>query len=80
MAAWRDGAFSVVDAPLGSVAAALEARFGRPVRLGPGVDARRRLTLFLPSADSADVVLRDLAAYLDLRVQAGPDRYDVLPR
>ena len=80
VAAWRDGAFSVVDAPLGSVAAALEARFGRPVRLGPGVDARRRLTLFLPSADSADVVLRDLAAYLDLRVQAGPDRYDVLPR
>ena len=80
VAAWRDGGFSVVDAPLGVVAAALEGRFGRPVRLGAGVDAGRRLTLFLPSADSADVVLRDLAAYFDLRVQAGPDRYDLLPR
>lgn len=79
-AAWRGGGFSVVDTPLGVVAAALEGRFGRPVRLGAGVDAGRRLTLFLPSADSADVVLRDVAAYLDLRVQAGPGRYDLLPR
>ena len=79
-AAWRGGGFSVVDAPLGVVAAALEGRFGRPVRLGPGVDAARRLTLFLPSAESADAVLRDVAAYLDLRLQVGPDRYDLLPR
>ena len=78
--AWRGGGFSVVDAPLGVVAAALEGRFGRPIGLAPGVDAGRRLTLLLPAADSADVVLRDLAAYLDLRVQAGPDRYDLLPR
>ena len=78
--AWRDGGFSVVDAPLGVVAAALEGRFGRPVGLAPGVDAGRRLTLFLPAADSADVVLRDLSAYLGLRVQAGPGRYDLLPR
>ena len=78
--AWHDGAFSVVDAPLGAVAQALEARFGRRVRLAPGVDASRRLTLLLPSADSADVVLRDVAAYLDLRVQVVADRYDVLPR
>ena len=80
VAAWRGGGFSVVDAPLGVVAAALEGRFGRPVGLAPGVDASRRLTLFLPAADRADVVLRDLAAYLDLRLQAGPDRYDLLPR
>ena len=80
VAAWRGGGFSVVDAPLGVVAAALEGRFGRPVGLGAGVDASRRLTLFLPAADRADVVLRDLAAYLDLRLQAGPDRYDLLPR
>ena len=78
--AWRGGGFSVVDAPLGVVAAALEGRFGRPIGLAPGVDAGRRLTLLLPAADSADVVLRDLAAYLNLRVQAGPDRYDLLPR
>ena len=78
--AWHDGAFSVVDAPLGAVAEALQARFGRRVRLAPGVDASRRLTLLLPSADSADVVLRDVAAYLDLRVQVVADRYDVLPR
>lgn len=78
--AWHDGAFSVVDAPLGAVAEALQARFGRRVRLAPGVDASRRLTVFLPSADSADVVLRDVAAYLDLRVQVVADRYDVLPR
>ena len=80
VAAWRAGAFSVVDAPLAVVAEALEARFGRPVRLGAGVEAGRRLTLFLPSADSADAVLRDVAAYLDLRLQSGPDGYTVLPR
>lgn len=79
-AAWRDGGFSVVDAPLAGVAAALEARFGRPVRLGPGVDGDQRLTLYLPAADSADAVLGDVAAYLDLRLQAGPDRYQLLPR
>ena len=78
VAAWRAGGFSAVDAPLGAVAAALEARFGRPVRLG--VDPGRRLTLYLPAADSAEVVLRDLAAYLDLRLQVGPDGYDLLPR
>lgn len=78
--AWRDGAFSVDDVPLGAVAEAIGARFGRPVRLAPGVDADRRLTLFLPTADSADVVLRDLAAYLDLRLQVSADRYELLPR
>jgi ferric-dicitrate binding protein FerR (iron transport regulator) len=80
VAAWRAGGFSVVDAPLAAVAAALEARFGCPVRIGPSVDGGRRLTLYLPSADSADAVLRDVAAYLDLRVQSGPDGYAVLPR
>ena len=80
VAAWRDGGFSVVDAPLGLVTAALAARFGRPVGLGPGVDASRRLTLYLPSADSADVVLRDVAAYLDLRLEIGPARYDLVSR
>ena len=78
--AWRDGAFSVVDAPLGAVAASLSARFGRPVQLARGVDAGQRLTLFLPEADSADTVLRDLASYLGLRVQVGADGYSVLPR
>lgn len=79
-AAWRDGGFSVVDAPLASVAAAVEGRYGRPVRLGPGVDGDQRLTLYLPAADSADAVLGDVAAYLGLRLQAGPDRYQLLPR
>ena len=80
VAAWRRGGFSVVDAPLAAVAAAVEARFGRPVRVGPGVDGDRRLTLFLPTAETADAVLGDVAAYLDLRLQAGPDRYQLLPR
>ncbi len=47
---------------------------------GPGVDRARRLTLFLPSADTADAVLRDVAAYLDLRLQSGPDGFTVLAR
>ena len=62
------------------VAAGGQGAFERVESDARGVDAGRRLTLFLPAADSADVVLRDLAAYLDLRVQAGPDRYDLLPR
>ncbi len=78
--AWRRGGFAVVDAPLAVVAAAVEGRFGRPVRLGAGVDPGRRLTLFLPDADSADAVLGDVAAYLDLRVSVGPDGYDLLAR
>ena len=76
--AWRRGGFAVVDAPLATVAAAVEARFGRPVRLGAGVDAGRRLTLLLPDADSADAVLGDVAAYLDLRLSAGPDGFALL--
>lgn len=80
VAAWRAGGFSVVDAPLAAVAAALEARFGRKVAIGPGVDASRRLSLYLPSADSVDAVLRDVAAYLDLRVQSGPDGYSIHSR
>lgn len=78
--AWRGGGFSIVDAPLGTVAQALQARFGRPVRLGPGVDPGRRLTLFLPRADSAETVLRDVAAYFDLRLRLQPDGYDLLVR
>ena len=78
--AWRDGGFSVADAPLDAVAAAVEARFGRAVRLAPGVDGRQRLTLYLPTAATADAVLGDVAAYLGLRLQAGPDRYQLLPR
>ena len=80
IAAWRRGGFSVVDAPLAAVAAAVEARFGRPVQVGPGVDGAQRLTLYLPTAETADAVLGDVAAYLDLRLQAGPDRYQFLPR
>ncbi|WP_420455301.1 FecR family protein [Rubrivirga sp.] len=78
--AWRRGGFSVVDAPLATVAAAVEGRFGRAVRLGAGVDPGRRLTLFLPDADSADAVLGDVAAYLDLRFSVGSDGYALLAR
>lgn len=78
--AWRSGGFSVVDASLATVAAAAEARYGRSVQLGPGVDAERRLTLYLPTAESADTVLGDVAAYLDLRLQVGPDSYRLLSR
>lgn len=78
--AWRDGGFAIADAPLGAVARALQAQFGRPVRLGTRVDPGRRLTLYLPQADSAEPVLRDVAAYLDLRLQIGPEGYDLLAR
>ena len=80
VAAWRSGGFSVVDAPLAAVAAAVEGRYGRPVELGPGVDGDRPLTLYLPTADAADAVLGDVAAYLGFRLQVGPDRYRLLPR
>ena len=79
-AAWRAGGFSVVDAPLRVVAAAVEGRFGRPVALAPGVDGARRLTLYLPTAETADAVLGDVAAYLDLRLQATPDGFTLRPR
>lgn len=80
VASWRSGGFAVVNAPLASVAAAVQARFGRAVSIGPGVDGARRLTLFLPTADTADAVLRDVTAYLDLRLQSGPDGFTVLSR
>ena len=78
--AWQRGGFAVVDAPLEVVAAAVAARFGPTIGLGAGVDAGQRLTLFLPTAETADAVLADVAAYLDLRLQAGPGRYDLLAR
>lgn len=78
--AWQTGGFAVVDAPLAAVAAAVEGRYGRPVRLGPAVDPSQRLTLFLPQAETAEAVLGDVAAYLGLRLQAGPGRYDLLTR
>ncbi len=78
--AWQRGGFSVVDAPLEVVAAAVEARFDFEVGLGEGVNPTQRLTLFLPAAETADAVLGDVAAYLGLRLQAGPDRYDLLAR
>ena len=80
VAAWRAGGFAIADAPLGTVAQALQAQFGRPVRLGDRVDPGRRLTLYLPHATSAEPVLRDVAAYLDLRLQMGPEGYDLLAR
>lgn len=78
--AWRAGGFAVVDAPLAAVAAAVAARYETAVRLGPGVDGARRLTLFLPDAASADSVLGDVTAYLDLRLSAGPGGFDLLAR
>ena len=79
-AAWRAGGFSVVDARLAAVTAAVEARFGRSVALDPGVDAGRRLTLFLPTAETADAVLGDVAAYLGLRLQVTSDGFTLRPR
>lgn len=78
--AWQRGAFSVVDAPLGAVAAAVEGRFGGVVRLGAGVDPAQRVTLFLPAPRTAADPLGDVAAYLDLRLQAGIGQYDLLAR
>ena len=77
---WRGGGFAISDAPLGAVAQALQARFGLPVRLGARVDPGRRLTLYLPQADSAETVLMDVAAYLDLRLQVSPEGYDLVTR
>lgn len=76
--AWRAGGFAIADAPLGTIAAALEAQFGRPVVLGPRVDPGARLSLFLPDATRADEVLADVAAYLDLRLRIRPTGYDLL--
>ncbi len=78
--AWQRGAFSVVNAPLGAVAAAVEGRFGGAVRLGAGVDPARRVTLYLPAPRTAADPLGDVAAYLDLRLQASTGRYDLLAR
>ncbi len=78
--AWQRGAFSVVDAPLGAVAAAVEGRVGGAVRLGTGGGPGQRVTLFLPAPRTAADPLGDVAAYLDLRLQAGSGRYDLLAR
>ena len=78
--AWRDGRFTIVDAPLGAVVEAVEAQFDVTVRLGERVDPGRRLTLLLSRADSAQAVLEDVAAYLDLRLQSGAEGYDLLAR
>ncbi len=78
--AWQRGAFSVVDAPLGAVAAAVEGRFGGAVRLGAGVDPAQRVTLFLPAPRTAADPLGDVAAYLNLRLQAGVGQYGLLTR
>ena len=78
--AWQRGGFSIADAPLGAVAAAVEAQYQTSVVLGPRVDPGSRLSLFLPDADRADQVLADVAAYLDLRLVVRPDGYDLLAR
>ena len=78
--AWRTGRFTIVDAPLGAVVEAVQAQFGVAVRLGARVDPGRRLTVLLSRADSAQDVLEDVAAYLDLRLQSGAEGYDLLAR
>lgn len=76
-AAWRFGAFSVQDRPLGAVLGEVERRYG--VAIGTAADAPlgARVSAFYAERPALDVLLGDLGAAAGARFEAAGDGYRV---
>lgn len=60
VAAWRTGGLAALDEPLGDIVAELSRRYGVELTVSRDVDVNAVVSLFYPSAPSAEVVVGDL--------------------
>ncbi|PEN08413.1 iron dicitrate transport regulator FecR [Longimonas halophila] len=79
VAAWRQGGFSVRNAPLPDVLRDLEAQFGVPIRLGVPAARTDSMTLHYRRVERLEAVLRDIALVQDMQYRKLGDGYELIP-
>jgi ferric-dicitrate binding protein FerR (iron transport regulator) len=79
VAAWRQGGFSVRNAPLPDVLRDLEAQFGVPIRLSVPAARTDSMTLHYRRVDRLEAVLRDIALVQDMQYRKLNDGYELIP-